>query len=163
VEIKVEIPSQGKTATLEVENDHDVAFIVEVLCEELSLGDDRRWSLTSRRRAMDNSKTLQELDVRNGDRFELIQAKTESLAETQPTTVTKPRNEVTQEGAFVAEHRCNCGNMLTWVSRYERFFCFPCIKYPPTCSICKKDLFWVPERSRYYCNACGSYDTSIAL
>lgn len=156
------IPSRGKTAILEAESDHDVDSIVEVLCEELGLGDNRKWSLISGERSMDNSKTMRELGAGNGDRFELVQSQTERSKETQLEALAK---QVKQETSFVAEHGCSCGKRLTWISQYERFYCYRCKKYPPQCSTCKEDLFWVPEYSRYYCNACGSYapKTSLAL
>jgi predicted RNA-binding Zn-ribbon protein involved in translation (DUF1610 family) len=162
VEIKVRIPSRGKTATLEVESNHGVGSIVEVLCEELGLGDNRRWNLISGERAMGNSKTMRELSVHNGDRFELVQSQTERSKETQLEAIEK---QVKEETAFLAEDKCSCGKRLTWISDYGRFYCYRCKKYPPQCSTCKKDLFWVPEYTRYYCNACGSYapKTSLAL
>ncbi len=64
-----------------------------------------------------------------------------------PTATTTPR----------AQTKCKCGNMLTWVPQYQRFYCHTCKKYPPQCQVCKKDLFWVPEYDKYYCNTCGTY------
>jgi hypothetical protein len=89
VEIKVKIPSRGKTVILEAEHDHGVDSIVEVLCEELGLGESGRWSLVYGGRMVDNSKTLGDLSVRDGDLIEMAEAQTEKLKESQSRPVVK--------------------------------------------------------------------------
>lgn len=50
-----------------------------------------------------------------------------------------------------------CGEKLTWIQQYNRYYCQRCKQYPPTCPTCGKDLFWVPAYNRYYCNSCIQY------
>jgi hypothetical protein len=73
MEIKVAIPSRGKTVTLEVENNHAAGSVLEVLCDKLGLADSARWSLVHRGRTINNSQTLEELRVGDGDRFEMVE------------------------------------------------------------------------------------------
>ena len=132
------IPSRKKSVTLEVESDHEVASVVEVLCQQLGLGDNSDWSLVVDGSKVDRTKTIGGISLRDSRLLELIPA-------------------ANSKNLFVAKLLCTCGEELTWVSLYERFFCYSCQKYPPTCPSCKKDLFWVPEHSRYYCNSCGRF------
>ena len=158
MEIGIRVPSLGKTATLEVESDDDVASIVEVLCQELGLGDSRKWSLAYGGRALENSKKLGELRVRDLDRIEMVETQTEKPNETRPRSQPQASaKQVKLETTFVAEHKCSCGKELKWISEHGRLYCYRCKRYPPQCSTCKKDLFWVSEYRRYYCNTCGSY------
>lgn len=138
------IPSRKKAVTLEVESDHDVASVVGVLCEQLGLGDSSGWNLVVDGSKIDSTKTIGGISLRDSRLLELIPESTAA-------------SSIHEKNPFLAKPLCTCGKKLTWVSRYERFFCYPCKKYPPTCPSCKKDLFWVPEYSRYYCNFCGSY------
>lgn len=147
MEIKIEVPTRGKSATIEVETDHNVHSVVEVLCQQLGLGDGSEWSVAVGGRRIDRAMKVGDISLRDSCSLELIQEK----------TVASPTN---QKNPFAAKPLCACSRELTWVSQYKRFYCYHCSKYPPTCSICKKNLFWVPEYGRHYCNFCGEYSRS---
>ena len=61
----------------------------------------------------------------------------------------------------MVEEICYCGERLTWISEYNRYYCNKCQTYPPTCPECQQDLSWVPTYSHYYCNRCQGYKESI--
>jgi hypothetical protein len=58
----------------------------------------------------------------------------------------------------LVENTCSCGEKLSWVKEYNRYYCHKCQKYPPTCSECRRDLSWIPEYNRYFCTECRKYD-----
>lgn len=157
MEINVKVPSREKILTIEVDEDNSVRSIVEVVCQELSLGDSKQWRLKSGG-DLEPSKTLRELRVYDGDTLELVEAEIEKPESTQRQFQTEPGRIPTKlKSSFSAKPTCNCGKGLKWIKQYDRYYCYSCRKYPPRCPKCKKDLFWIPEPGRYYCNTCTSY------
>ncbi len=51
----------------------------------------------------------------------------------------------------------NCGEKLSWIKQYSKYYCRNCQQYSPVCSACRKDLFWIPNYGQYYCNECQKY------
>ncbi|MEM2865119.1 MAG: hypothetical protein QXR65_07650, partial [Candidatus Bathyarchaeia archaeon] len=74
MEVKVEIPRIKKVVRLEVESNHTLDSILEVVCKDLELGRKELWTLVWHCMEIpDYSKTIQQLGVKEGDRFELIE------------------------------------------------------------------------------------------
>jgi len=74
MEVMVEIPKLNRIVRLEVSSTHSLDSVREVICRDLNLGGKGGWSLIWHGVEVDNySRTIGELDVREGDKFVLIQ------------------------------------------------------------------------------------------
>jgi len=74
MEVKVEIPKMRKVVRLEVEADHSLDSILEIICKDLGLGRKESWSLMWHDvETSDYSRTIQQLGVREGDSFQLVE------------------------------------------------------------------------------------------
>ena len=63
-----------------------------------------------------------------------------------------------------AEHPCpTCGRELTYVSRYDRWYCYSCRAYAPrakakfACPNCGASLRWITQYERWWCDSCRRY------
>lgn len=96
----------------------------------------------------------------------------EGKKEPSPT----PTQEVKAEAVKPAAPNCpRCGKTTTWVSKYDRYYCYPCQKYvpkesakkedektsdsktAPLCSKCGKPTVWIAKYERFYCYPCNKY------
>ena len=74
MEVKVEIPKMRKVVRLEVEADHSMDSILEIICKDLDLGRKESWSLMYHDiEISDYSSTIRQLGVREGDSFQLVE------------------------------------------------------------------------------------------
>ncbi len=63
-----------------------------------------------------------------------------------------------------AEHPCpSCGRELSYVSQYDRWYCYSCQRYAPAiqpknaCPNCGATLRWIERYERWWCDACQRY------
>lgn len=62
------------------------------------------------------------------------------------------------------EHPCpTCSRALTFIQRYDRWYCYSCRAYAPrtkakfACPNCGASLRWIMQYSRWWCDACRRY------
>ena len=74
MEVKIEVPKIGTAVRIDVEPDHSLDSVLEIICRDLDLGMRESWSLVWRGKEIDDySKTVQQLGVTAEDRFQLIE------------------------------------------------------------------------------------------
>jgi len=95
MEVEVEIPKIRKVVRLEVEADHSLDSILEVICKDLGLGRKESWSIAYHDiEISDYSSTIRQLGVEERDRFQLIEK-----ARRQPeVAISAKRIEVSRRG-----------------------------------------------------------------
>jgi predicted RNA-binding Zn-ribbon protein involved in translation (DUF1610 family) len=87
----------------------------------------------------------------------------------QPTMPATPTREPTAiqvpvHPAAKVEHPCpTCGRALSYIERYNRWYCYSCRAYAPrtkakfACPNCGASLRWIMQYSRWWCDACRRY------
>ncbi len=62
------------------------------------------------------------------------------------------------------EHPCpTCARELTYVSQYDRYYCYYCQRYAPTvqakgaCPTCGATMRWIDQHQRWWCDSCQKY------
>ena len=64
-----------------------------------------------------------------------------------------------------AEHPCpTCGRELTYISQYNRWYCYYCQRYAPAaprsknaCPTCGATMRWIEPHRRWWCDSCQKY------
>ncbi len=64
-----------------------------------------------------------------------------------------------------AEHPCpTCGRELTYISQYNRYYCYSCQRYAPAgaraknaCPTCGSTMRWIDQHRRWWCDSCQRY------
>lgn len=64
-----------------------------------------------------------------------------------------------------AEHPCpTCGRELTYISQYNRYYCYSCQRYAPAgaraknaCPTCGSTMRWIEQHRRWWCDSCQRY------
>ncbi len=64
-----------------------------------------------------------------------------------------------------AEHPCpTCGRELTFISQYNRYYCYSCQRYAPVaarsrnaCPTCGATMRWIDQHQRWWCDSCQKY------
>jgi predicted RNA-binding Zn-ribbon protein involved in translation (DUF1610 family) len=94
----------------------------------------------------------------------------------------KEAKEAKEEGGETQPLCSNCGKPTTYISKYDRFYCYPCKKYVPkegaaeskekgaapkraksakgpgpNCESCGQPTSWIASYERYYCFHCQKY------
>ncbi len=93
----------------------------------------------------------------------------------EPAPTPAPQEAKAEIAKLTAPDCPRCGKATTWVSKYERFYCYPCQKYVPKesakkedektsdsrivplCAKCRKPTVWIAKYERYYCYPCNKY------
>ncbi len=88
------------------------------------------------------------------------------IAEPTPVVVA-PGPAVTEapHAATRAEHPCpTCGRELTYISQYNRWYCYYCQRYAPAaaraknaCPTCGATMRWIGQHRRWWCDSCQKY------
>ncbi len=68
-------------------------------------------------------------------------------------------------GTARAEHPCpTCARELTYISQYNRWYCYYCQRYAPAaararnaCPTCGATMRWIDQHHRWWCDACQKY------
>ncbi len=62
------------------------------------------------------------------------------------------------------EHPCpNCGRELSFITQYNRWYCYFCQRYAPAtksknaCPTCGATMRWIDQHQRWWCDACQKY------
>lgn len=84
-----------------------------------------------------------------------------------PVAVTPQAEEAVETPRPVsrAEHPCpTCGRELTYISQYNRWYCYYCQRYAPAaprsknaCPTCGATMRWIELHRRWWCNSCQKY------
>jgi len=63
-----------------------------------------------------------------------------------------------------AEHPCpTCARELTYISQYDRYYCYSCQRYAPSvrakgaCPTCGATMRWIDQHQRWWCDSCQKY------
>jgi predicted RNA-binding Zn-ribbon protein involved in translation (DUF1610 family) len=77
----------------------------------------------------------------------------------EPTAIEVPVHPTAR-----VEHPCpTCSRALTYIQRYDRWYCYSCRAYAPrtkakfACPNCGASLRWIMQYSRWWCDACRRY------
>jgi len=109
--------------------------------------------------AIGEAQTLMEPELRPA--YEEPSPATEEPARMEAVAVVAPplHREVPR-----VEHPCpTCGRELTYVSQYNRWYCYDCRAYAPVaksknaCPNCGATLRWIGQYERWWCDACRKY------
>ena len=80
--------------------------------------------------------------------------------------VSEPAPAVAEVPKAVAkvEHPCpTCGRELTYISQYDRYYCYYCQRYAPAmrvkgaCPTCGATMRWIDQHQRWWCDSCQKY------